>query len=159
MAHLHITEIEHEHLGVRVTADNDEVDPAHPTCINPGGFLELPSRLNHCKNHTPRTPSTTSSSGLLEPYDSSESSIGSSIVVHSAVRESPRPSNGCHKPGDESLEIRTGYDGELERKPGGKKLNEINAREKEGEQRIKIRDSSRSAGRSKRPASDYLGEC
>ena len=155
VAHLHITEIEHEHpqAGVRVSAsDNEEVNQEAICSINPGGLLELP-RTNQCKNHMPRTP--TSTSGLLEPYDSSESSVGSSIIVQSAACESPRPSNETHKAaaGDHN-EVRTDYDIELERKPGG---NKINVREEEGG--IKLRNVNGSVGPSKRSASDYIGEC
>ena len=156
VAHLHITEIEHEHSSVRVTSANDDDDaevdhrPVRTTSINqPGGFLELPHsvrgpRPNQCKIHTPRTPSATSTSDLLEPYDSSESSIRSSI-------------NGKRIVGGEELGSRTGCD-------AGNELNEVNAREKEdGEQRIKIRDvdnsRNQSIGRSKHSVSDYLGEC
>ena len=154
MAHLHITEIEHEHpqASVRDSAsDNEEVNNQEATCsINPGGLLELP-RTDQCKNHMPRTP--TSTSGLLEPYDSSETSVVSSIIVQSAACESPRPGNGTHKgaAGDHNLDARTDYDIELERKPGG---NKINVREEEGG--IKLRNA---IGPSKRSPSDYIGEC
>ena len=158
MAHLHITEIEHEHpqAGVRVSAsDNEEVNQGATCSINPGGLLELP-RTNQCKNHMPRTP--TSTSGLLESYDSPESSVGSSIIVQSAACESPRPGNGTQKlkaaTGDHNLDVRNDYDIELERKPGG---NKINVREEEGG--IKLRNVNGSVGPSKRSAPDYIGEC
>jgi hypothetical protein len=98
VAHLHITEIEHEHPGVRVNeSDNEEANQ------------------DACK--------------------------------------SPRPSNGTLKAAAED-EIRTGYDSDLERKPG------VNARGEEGsEERIKLRNVNDSNGSSKRSSSDYIGEC
>ena len=154
VAHLHITEIEHEHPGM---PDDDEV--AHTTCINPG--ILLPHR-NQSALWTP--PIT----GLLEPCES-ESPIESSVVVHTAACESLRP-NGSHKARDDgSVRIsvnnhRTGCDGE----PGSRfiKVNGITLGDTHGEggeQRIVGVDAAnnpkRPAGRSKRSESDYLGEC
>ena len=167
VAHLHITEIEHDH-GVHVTSDDHKVADSDLACSNPGRFLELPHRLSQCSNgHTPsKTPSTTSTSGLLGPHDSSESSLGSSVIIRPVARQSPRPtSNESHEAEEGGLEVRAGCDGErLEHKPGGNKLKEqVNSRGEEGgEKGIKncyVDDSGGSVGRSKRSGSDYLGKC
>ena len=160
MAHLHIQEIEHDHHTV---LDDEAV--AHTTCINPD-YLALPHQRNQqqCKNYTPRTPSTT---GLLEPCES-ESSLESSIVVHTAVCESSRPSER-HKADHGNLEIcaniarqtdPVGCDGDTG-DSSRSTLGEVGAQEirrGEGEQGIRGVDEAnpkRTVGHSRR---DYLGE-
>lgn len=121
VAHLHITEIEHDHPAVLVS-DNDIDDSAtqHTTCINPG-YLQLPgrSRAHQSKNHTPRTPSTT---GLLEACESVSSIDSSAIPVCKSC--TPQADEGVFKIGvnDEGVQC----DGELPLQlGGGSELNEI----------------------------------
>lgn len=159
VAHLHITEIEHEHPGVNVSEDHDQV--AHTTCHN-SGFKQLPHR-NQCALWTPST------AALLEPCES-ESSMESSVVVHTAICESPKPNGNCKSGDDGIMQIcvnnhRTGCDEDpgnnISIKVNGLSLGDV--RGEGGKQRIigvdEANNPKRRVGRSKRSGSDYLGEC